>query len=326
MKKRTLGKSGLQVSEIGLGCWQLGGDFGPVSGERAQDILQAADRAGINFWDTADVYGGGMSESRIEQYLNEHRPDVIVATKVGRRPELFPDGYTREKVRAHVTASALRLGVERLDLVQLHCVPPEVLKAGDILAWMEDFQAQGLIRAFGASVQTLDEALIVVEHPKLTSLQIIFNLFRQDAIEKLFPAAQANNVGIIVRLPLASGVLAGKMRHGQTFAETDHRHYNRHGEAFSVGETFSGIPFDTAIDLVEEMKPWLPPGMNMARMAVRWILDQPAVSTVITGATRPEQAAENAGVSDLEPLPGELHERLAAFYREKVAPKLLVPV
>ena len=326
MKKRTLGKSGLQVSEIGLGCWQLGGDFGPVSGERAQDILQAADRAGINFWDTADVYGGGMSESRIEQYLNEHRPDVIVATKVGRRPELFPDGYTREKVRAHVTASALRLGVERLDLVQLHCVPPEVLKAGDILAWMEDFQAQGLIRAFGASVQTLDEALIVVEHPKLTSLQIIFNLFRQDAIEKLFPAAQANDVGIIVRLPLASGVLAGKMRRDQTFAETDHRHYNRHGEAFSVGETFSGIPFDTAIDLVEEMKPWLPPGMNMARMAVRWILDQPAVSTVITGATRPEQAAENASVSDLEPLPGELHERLAAFYREKVAPKLLVPV
>jgi len=326
MKKRTLGKCGFQVSEIGLGCWQLGGDFGPVSGERAQEILGAADRAGINFWDTADVYGGGMSESRIEQYINEHRPDVIVATKVGRRPELYPDGYRKERVRAHLGASALRLGVERLDLVQLHCVPPEVLKAGDILAWMEDFQAQGLIRAFGASVQTLDEALMVVEHPKLTSLQIIFNLFRQDAIEKLFPAAQANDVGIIVRLPLASGVLGGKMSHGQTFAETDHRHYNRHGEAFSVGETFSGIPFDTAIDLVEEMKPWLPQGMSMAQMAMRWILDQPAVSTVIAGVTRPEQAAENASVSDLEPLPEELHRRLAAFYREKVAPELLVAV
>ena len=326
MKKRTLGKSGFQVSEIGLGCWQLGGDFGPVSGVRAQEILQAADRAGINFWDTADVYGGGLSESRIEQYVNEHRPDVIVATKVGRRPELFPDGYRKEKVRAHLAASAIRLGVERLDLVQLHCVPPEVLKAGDILAWLEDFQAQGLIRAFGASVQTLDEALMVVEHPGLTSLQIIFNLFRQDAIEKLFPAAQENDVGIIVRLPLASGVLGGKMSHGQTFAETDHRHYNRHGEAFSVGETFSGIPFDTAIDLVEEMKSWLPPGMSMAQMAMRWILDQPAVSTVIAGVTRPGQAEENASVSDLEPLPGELHQRLAAFYREKVAPEIRVPV
>jgi len=326
MKMRTLGKCGFQVSEIGLGCWQLGGDFGPVSGERAQEILQAADKAGINFWDTADVYGGGMSESRIEQYINEHRPDVIVATKVGRRPELYPDGYRKERVRAHLGASALRLGVERLDLVQLHCVPPEVLNAGDILAWMEDFQAQGLIRAFGASVQTLDEALMVVEHPKLTSLQIIFNLFRQDAIEKLFPAAQANDVGIIVRLPLASGVLGGKMSHGQTFAETDHRHYNKNGEAFSVGETFSGIPFETAIDLVEEIKPWLPPGMSMAQMAMRWILDQPAVSTVIAGVTRPAQAAENGSVSDLEPLTEELHQRLAAFYREKVAPELLVSV
>ena len=326
MKRRTLGKSGLQVSEIGLGCWQLGGDFGPVSGERAQEILGAADRAGINFWDTADVYGGGLSESRIEQYVNEHRPDVFVATKVGRRPELYPDGYRKEKVRAHLAASAIRLGVERLDLVQLHCVPPEVLKAGDILAWMEDFQAQGLIRAFGASVQTLDEALMVVGHPRLTSLQIIFNLFRQDAIERLFPAARENDVGIIVRLPLASGVLGGKMKHGQTFAETDHRHYNRHGEAFSVGETFSGIPFDTAIDLVEEMKAWLPPGMSMAQMAMRWILDQPAVSTVIAGVTRPAQAKENASVSDMEPLTGELHRRLAAFYREKVAPELLVAV
>jgi aryl-alcohol dehydrogenase-like predicted oxidoreductase len=326
MKKRTLGKCGFQVSEIGLGCWQLGGDFGPVEVERAQRILQTADELGVNFWDTADVYGGGMSESRIEQYVNENHPDVIVATKVGRDAKLYPDGYSKEKVRANLAGSAIRLGVETLDLVQLHCVPPAVLKAGDILAWMEDFQSEGLIRAFGASVETLEEALMVVKHPRLTSLQIIFNLFRQDAIDELFPAAQANDVGIIVRLPLASGVLGGKMTKAQSFAETDHRNYNRHGEAFSQGETFSGIPFETAIDFVEQIRTWAPGGMSMAQLAMRWILDQPAVSTVITGASRPEQVMENASVSALEPLPPELHQRLAAFYREKVAPAIVVPI
>jgi len=328
MKKRKLGKSGLMVSEIGLGCWQLGGDFGPLSSEHAQRILQAADLAGIDFWDTADVYGGGMSESRIEQYLSqsEDRNRITVATKVGRAPGLYPGPYKKEKVRAHIAGSALRLGVDRVDLVQLHCVPLEVLRDGDLLAWMEDFQKEGLIRAFGASVQTLEEALSVVAHPGLTSLQIIFNIFRQNAITELFPVAEANDVGIVVRLPLASGVLSGKMSREQTFAESDHRHYNRHGEAFSQGETFSGLPFEWAVDRVEEIKGWAPPGMSMAQMAMRWILDYPAVSTVITGASKPGQVRENASVSELAPLPAALHEKLSAFYREKIEAAIVVPI
>lgn len=326
MKKRKLGKSGLLVSEIGLGCWQLGGDFGPVSNERAQDILRAAHHAGIDFWDTADVYGMGLSESRIEQYLSQNRADITVATKVGRAPGLFPGAYSKEKVRANIAGSAVRLGVETIDLVQLHCVPPEVLRAGDILSWMEDYQAEGLIRAFGASVETLEEARLVVDHPGLTSLQIIFNIFRQNAIDELFPAAEANDVGIIVRLPLASGILGGKMSRDQAFAESDHRHYNRSGEAFSQGETFSGIPFTTALDFVDEIRPWTPPGMSMAQMAMRWILDQPAVTTVITGASRPAQAVENASVSELAPLSADLHKKLTAIYRQKIEASIVVSI
>jgi len=326
MKKRTLGKCGLRVSEIGLGCWQLGGDFGPMRSKRSKAILAAADECGVTFWDTADVYGGGMSESRIEQYVHDNHPDVIVATKVGRHGALFPDGYSKEKLRANIAGSAMRLGVETLDLVQLHCVPPELLKAGDILAWMEDFRSEGLIRSFGASVETLEEALMVVEHPHLTSLQIIFNIFRQNAVSELFPAALANDVGIIVRLPLASGVLSGKMNREQTFAESDHRRYNRNGEFFSQGETFSGVPFETALDLVNEISAWAPAGMSMAQMAMRWILDHPAVSTVITGASRPEQVKENASVSALSTLSPDLHRKLADFYRQKVEPEIVVPV
>ena len=326
MKKRKLGKSDIEVSEIGLGCWQLGGDFGPLGNDRAQAILRAADESGIDFWDTADVYGNGHSESMIEQYRYEHQPAVVVATKVGRDSKLYPDHYTKERVRANIAGSAARLGVEPLDLVQLHCVPLAVLNAGDLLGWMEDFRSEGLIRAFGASVETIEEALAIVAHPGLASLQIIFNLFRQNAISELFPLAESNNVGIIARLPLASGVLSGKMRHGQSFAETDHRHYNRRGEAFSQGETFSGLPFDQAVDLVDEIRGWAPEGLTMAQMAMRWILDHPAVTTVITGASRPEQVLENAGVSRLEPLPGDLHTRLAEFYRRAVEPAIVVPV
>jgi len=204
---RRLGKSGMQVSEIGLGCWQLGGDFGPVEDDRARAVLQAAADAGIQFWDTADVYGAGLSESRIGEFVAASGADVIVATKVGRDGALYPDGYTRDKVRANIEGSARRLGVDCIDLVQLHCVPPEVLRDGDLLSWLEDLQKEGLIRAVGASVETIDEALSVVAHPALASLQIIFNLFRQNASSELFPQAVANDVGIIVRLPLASGVL-----------------------------------------------------------------------------------------------------------------------
>ncbi len=326
MRHRRLGKSGIEVSEIGLGCWQLGGDFGPVSEAESAAILSTAMEQGIDFWDTADVYGGGLSERRIATKLSGLTDTITVATKVGRDGALYPDGYTKEKVRANLQGSLRRLGVERLDLAQLHCVPPEVLMAGDLLAWMEDFRDEGLIRAFGASVETLEEALFAVEHPALTSLQIIFNLFRQDAVGQLFPAAGENDVGIIVRLPLASGVLSGKMRKDQRFADSDHRNYNRHGEAFSQGETFSGIPFETAVDLTEELRVHVPTGMTMAQFALRWILDFPAVSTVICGASRPGQVVENAAVSDMPPLGSEAHAHLAEFYAQRVRPTIQVPV
>jgi len=326
MKTRLLGKCGMAVSEIGLGCWQLGGDFGPLSNESAQQILQAAHECGINFWDTADIYGGGSSEERIAQYVKINIPGTIIATKVGRHANLYPDGYTKEKVRTNIEGSMRRLGVDVLDLVQLHCVPPEVLKAGDLLGWMEDFQSQGLIKAFGASVETLEEAVFAAQHPTLTSVQIIFNIFRQNAIEELFPIAIANDVGIIVRLPLASGVLSGKMTRDQVFDKTDHRYYNRNGESFSQGETFSGIPFEIAVEFVDEIRCRVPTGMSMAQMAMRWILDQPAVTTIIAGASRPEQVRENASVSDLPPLSADLHQELTNFYQRQVETSIRVPI
>jgi len=318
MRNRQLGKSGFQVSEVGIGCWQLGGDFGPIDEDRALAVLAEADRQQIGFWDTADVYGGGLSESRIGAYIREHPAERIIATKVGRDGALYPDGYTKEKVKTNLEGSLKRLGVEALDLAQLHCVPTEVLRAGDILAWMEDFQQEGLIKAFGASVETMEEAKMAMEHPKLTSIQTIFNLFRQDQVGEIFPLAQQREVGIIVRLPLASGVLSGKMQKDQRFAETDHRHFNRDGAAFNVGETFSGIPFEQAVDLAEALKTFKPEGMSLAQMAMRWILDHPAVSSVITGASRPGQVAENASVSALEPLPESLHQALSDFYFDQV--------
>ena len=326
MKRRILGKSGFEVSEIGLGCWQLGGDFGPVEDDRAQAILKAADESGINFWDTADVYGAGESERRIRRHLQDTSRDTIVATKVGRQGTLYPDKYTKSAVRENIEQSARDLGTDTIDLIQLHCIPPEVLYAGDIIEWLEDFQSEGLIRAYGASVELLEEAKFAATIPGLTSIQLIFNVFRQNAIDELFPLAAENDVGIIVRLPLASGVLAGKMTAAQEFAPTDHRHYNRNGEAFSQGETFSGVPFDKALELVEVMRPWVPEGQSMAQMAMRWLLDQPAVSTVITGASRPDQVIENAAVSNLEPLSPELHARLAELYSHDVEPHIVVPI
>ncbi len=318
MKTRTLGKSGLSVSEIGMGCWQLGGDFGPINDARAAATLAAARAEGIDFFDTADVYGGGRSERRIGHYFQEAGGQVVVATKVGRTAELYPDNYERDLIRQHLRASAERLGVERLDLVQLHCVPEAHMRRGDVFETMESLRAEGLCTAWGASVETIEEAMLCLEHPGLSSLQIIFSLFRQEPALELLPAAQKADVGIIVRLPLASGLLSGKFKHGDTFAEGDHRHYNKDGEAFSVGETFSGIEFDKGIDLADRLKPLAPEGFTLADMALRWILDHSAVTTVIAGCSKPEQAVRNARVSALPALPEALHETLRTFYGEHV--------
>lgn len=322
MKQRTLGKSGLSVSEVGLGAWQLGGDFGPVEDDRAKAILEAADGSGISFWDTADVYGAGLSESRIGSYIAERPGERVVVTKVGRNADLYPNGYTKVGMQDSLGASAKRLGVETIDLAQLHCVPTDVLLSGDLFAWLEDFQTDGLIQHFGTSVETMEEALFSLTHPKLTSIQTIFNIFRQGQITELFPAASDAGVGIIVRLPLASGVLSGKMTAETNFAETDHRNFNANGEAFSVGETFSGVPLEKAVQFAETVRSYVPDGATMAQMAIRWCLDHDAVSTVIAGVSRPEQAVDNAAASDMDRLPETTHAELAAFYANEVKPTI----
>lgn len=320
MKMRRLGKTGFEVSEIGLGCWQLGGDFGPVEDEAASAILDAANGAGINFWDTADVYGGGLSERRIGAHAKA--PGVKVATKLGRSAALFPNKYSKDRVRESLAGSAQRLGVASLDLAQLHCVPTEVLRSGEIFGWMDEFRAEGLVRNWGASVETIEEGLICLEQPGCATLQIIFNLLRQDAAEKLLPLAAEKDVGIIVRLPLASGLLSGKYDKTSTFEETDHRNYNRDGQAFSVGETFSGIKFERGVELVQELKGLAPEGVPMSQFALRWILDHPQVSTIIAGVSKPEQIADNVAATERRSLFPALMTQLGEWYQKEVKPEI----
>jgi aryl-alcohol dehydrogenase-like predicted oxidoreductase len=319
MNKRSFGKTGSKVSEIGLGCWQLGGaDWGPLDDQRAFDILEAAADSGITFLDTADVYGNGRSETLIGKFLKRQSKHFFLATKLGRMSDLYPDKYTEAGVRAATEASLKRLGVEALDLTQLHCVPPQVLKDGEIFEWLRKLQREGKVKNFGASVESMDEAKVCLGQEGLCSLQIIFNLFRQNPAHTIFAEAQQKRVGIIVRLPLASGLLGGKMTRTQQFAASDHRTYNRDGAAFNVGETFAGLPFEKGVELADALKEFLPEEMALAEMAQRWILDQAAVSTVITGASRPEQVRSNARVSKLPPLSAELHKQLNRFYKTRV--------
>ncbi|KXI29302.1 aldo/keto reductase [Paraglaciecola hydrolytica] len=319
MKKRRLGKTGFEVSEIGLGCWQLGGDFGPLDEQQAGQILNHAYEHGINFWDTADVYGDGRSESLIAEWHKHHQQqDIKVATKVGRSGRLFPDKFTKQQVKSDIQASARRLGVECIDLIQLHCIPPQMLVDGEIFSWLQDFKHEGLIEHYGASVETIEEGLSCLKDSELATLQIIFNVFRQDAIQELLPKAASNDVGIIVRLPLASGLLSGKFSAQQQFAESDHRNYNRDGQAFSVGETFSGIPMNTGIELVDGLRQWVPAGFNMAEFALRWILDHPQVSSVIAGASKPQQVVANCLASAKPSLSEVTHQQLDGFYQQQV--------
>ena len=316
MKTRRLGKTGYDVSEIGLGCWQLGGDFGPVGDETASAILDAANAADVTFWDTADVYGGGLSEERIGSHAKA--AGVHVATKLGRGGGLFPANYSKEGIRASLQASAERLGVASLDLAQLHCVPTEVLADGAVFGWMDELKAEGLVRHWGASVETIEEGLICLEQDGCATLQIIFNLFRQDAARDLLPRAAARDVGVIVRLPLASGLLSGKYDKSTRFDETDHRNYNADGKAFSVGETFSGIPFERGVELVGELRGLAPQALPMSQFALRWILDHPQVSTIIAGVSKPEQLADNVEASEQKSLFPALMGQLTEWYDKDV--------
>jgi aryl-alcohol dehydrogenase-like predicted oxidoreductase len=326
MRYRGFGRDGLQVSEVGLGTWQLGSDWGEVGDEEAQKILRDALDRGINFFDTADVYGPEVSEQRIGRFLKGKPEGLFVATKLGRFPRPgWPGNFTLEAMRAHTEASLRRLGVEALDLTQLHCIPPEEMARGEVFEHLRTLRDEGKIRRFGASVESMEEARLCLEQEDLYSLQIIFNVFRQKPVEELFETAQAKTVALIARVPLASGLLAGRFSTDTSFPDTDHRSYNRDGEAFNVGETFAGLPFQTGVDLSNGIRPWVPEGMTMAQMALRWILDFPEVGVVIPGATRVEQVASNAGASDLPPLPKEIHDALRHFYQTEVSHQIRGP-
>lgn len=320
MKTRKFGATGRTVGEVGLGTWQLGGDWGSVTDEVALQTLRAAIEAGTTLLDTADVYGSGRSETLIGKFLKETRAPLYVATKLGRfSPPGWPDNFTREGIRGHTEASLKRLGVEALDLTQLHCIPFEVLQRGEVFAHLRELKREGKIRDFGVSVESMDEALFCVRQEGVASLQIIFNLFRQKPATVLFAEAKRRQVALLVRLPLASGLLGGKMTKTTTFPESDHRNYNRDGQAFNVGETFAGLPFEKGVDLAERLKAFVPAGFTLPEMALRWCLDFDAVSAIIPGAKNPEQARANARAAALPPLAPELQAKLAEFYAREVA-------
>jgi aryl-alcohol dehydrogenase-like predicted oxidoreductase len=322
MKQRFLGNTGMAISEVGLGCWQFGGDFGPMVEDTAFEIMQAAVDKGINFFDTADVYGAGRSETLIGEFLRHYKKPVFVATKFGRNAKVYPDRYSEDALRRAVEAALERMGVDALDLLQLHCVPIGLLRESRVFDWLRRVQDEGLIRHFGASIETEEEGMLCLQQEGMVSLQVIVNIFRQRPLEQLLPAAKARGVGIIVRLPLASGLLSGRYTKNTQFTATDHRNYNRDGQKFSVGETFAGLPLEKGVALTDALKHLVPANMNMAQMAQRWLLDHEAVTTIITGVSKPEQARENTVAAELSPLSKDLHAALARFYREEVKPHI----
>lgn len=319
MNQRPFNRTGFEAAEVGLGAWQLGGEWGDVSDDQALSILHAAADHGVNFIDTADVYGAGRSESLIGRFLRDRSERFFVATKLGRFPEPGgPQNLTEASFREHTEASLKRLGVDALDLTQLHCIPTEEMRRGACFEWLRQLKQEGKIRHFGASVESMEEAMICLQHEDLTSLQIIFNIFRQKPIDELFSQAHSQGVALIIRLPLASGLLSGKFRPDTQFPENDHRHFNRDGQRFNVGETFAGLPFEQGVELAEGLRAYKPEGMTLAQMAIRWILDFEAVSVVIPGAKRVEQVTSNTACSTLPRLPEELHHQLRTYYEERV--------
>jgi aryl-alcohol dehydrogenase-like predicted oxidoreductase len=326
MKYRAFGRTGWNVSEISLGTWQLGGaEWGDVDEQAALDTLAAAVERGVNFFDTADVYGLGRSESIIGKFLRSRDEEIIVATKLGRFPEPgWPENFSLKSLRAHTENSLKRLGVEAIDLTQLHCVPPEVLAEGEIFESMRTLKREGKIKHFGVSVESNAEARLCLAQEGVASLQIIFNVFRRKPIQ-FFDEARGKGVALIVRLPLASGLLSGKFTKETTFPENDHRNFNRDGQQFNVGETFAGLPFGAGVELADALKPSVPEGMTMAQMALRWILDFEAVSTVIPGASKPSQVVRNVAAVGLPPLGEDLHGHLREFYAARVAAQIRGP-
>lgn len=332
MLYRVLGRTGVEVSEIGLGTWQLGdADWGTVGEDQALRILDAAAGLGVNFLDTADVYGMGVSERTIGRFLRGSRERVYVATKLGRRLWVesglqWPERITLDAARQATESSLRNLGVDAIFLQQWHCLPTDEYRRGEVFEHLETLKREGLIQHWGCSVESVEEAHLCLAHPGCASLQIIFNVFRQKPLDDLLPAAQARGVGVLARVPLASGLLTGRFRKGHQFASGDHRHYNADGQVFNVGETFAGLPYDLGVELASRAGAIMASGETpLAMLALRWVLDAPGVTTVIPGASSPTQAASNAAVSALPPLPPRVHEQLRQFYLAEVAPAIRGP-
>ena len=320
MQTRKLGRTGRQVGVVGLGCWQLGGDWGDVDEDDAMTTLHAAVDAGVTFLDTADVYGDGRSERLVGRLLRERSgDDLFVATKMGRRADPHvPEAFTGEAMRAWNDRSRSNLGVDTIDLVQLHCPPTPVYSTDAVFDELDAMVAEGRMRAYGVSVETAAEALTAIARPNVATVQIILNVFRRKPLDEVLPAAREAGVGIIARVPLASGLLTGKYDEHTTFAENDHRNYNRSGQAFDVGETFSGVPFEVGVAAAREVAAAAPSDTSTAAFALRWVIDQPGVSVVIPGARTPEQAKANAAAADVEELDKQTLSTLERVYDERI--------
>jgi aryl-alcohol dehydrogenase-like predicted oxidoreductase len=321
MEKRTLGRTGRDVGVVGLGAWQLGADWGDVDEDDALAVLNSAVDGGVTFIDTADVYGDGRSERLVGRLLRD-RDGLTVATKMGRRVEQVPSAYNLDAFRAWNDRSRQNLGVDTIDLVQLHCPPTEVYSTDAVFDALDTMVEEKRIAAYGVSVETCAEALTAIARPNVASVQIILNAFRLKPLDEVLPAAREAGVGIIARVPLASGLLSGKYDENTTFGADDHRNYNRQGEAFDVGETFSGVDFKTGLEAVQRLKQLVPEGATMAQFALRWIIDQPGVSVVIPGARNPAQVAGNIGAAELPPLSPDQLNAVRAVYDELIRPQV----
>lgn len=315
MQYRELGRTGWAVSTVSFGAWAIGGTWGQVDDNESLAALHRAVELGVNFFDTADVYGDGHSERLIKELRNEHGDSIKIATKAGRRLDPHTaEGYNRENLTAFIERSLENLGMDALDLVQLHCPPTEVFYMPEVFGMLDDLVRDGKIRYYGVSVEKVEEALKAIEYPNVQTVQIIFNMFRHRPAELFFEQARKRKVGILARVPLASGMLTGKLNQTSQFEKDDHRHFNRYGEAFDRGETFSGVDYDTALLAVDELKVICPEGMSLAQFALRWILSFDAVTCTIPGGKRPSQVEENVSVADMPDLSDKTMAEVLAIY------------
>ncbi len=314
----------MRVSEISLGTWAFGGDWGTVGEDDAYAALNRAIDLGVNFLDTADVYGDGRSEKLIRKLLKDRPNDeIFVATKAGRRLDPHTaEGYNRENLTAFVERSLENLGVEALDLLQLHCPPTVAYRQDETFEALDALQESGKLKNYGVSVEKVEEARMALGYPGVKTVQIIFNVFRQKPAEEFFPIAEERNIGILARVPLASGLLSGKMSLDRAFDETDHRNFNRNGEAFDRGETFSGVDFETGLRAAEELRELVPEGQTLAQFALRWILMHPAVSCAIPGGKNPSQVEDNVAAAQMPPLPDEAMQRVEEIYNASIRPQV----